>query len=68
MGRLLGNLLQRHAPAGPEALPCSLDAPQESWIALQPILEPVVLRLEPDQDSGRLTMAGDDDLLAFRQS
>jgi hypothetical protein len=32
-------------------------------MVLEPILEPVLLRLEPDQDASRPTMTSDDDLL-----
>jgi hypothetical protein len=46
-----------------ETAPCGFDAAQESRVILEPVFEPVVFRLEPDQDARRLAMPGDDDLL-----
>ena len=42
-----------------------LDAAQKPWVVFEPIIEPVILGREADQQSGRFSVAGDDDLLAF---
>ena len=41
-------------------------APQESWIVLEPILEPIVFRSKTDEYSSRLAMTSDNDFLTFR--
>ena len=47
--------------------PGGLDAPQELWMVLKPVLEPVVLRLEADENPSRLAMPRDQDLLIRSQ-
>src|SRR5690348_5628411 len=53
------------AAAGADAGPRFLDAPQETWVVFEPVVEPVVLGFEADQHAGRLTVTRDDDLLFF---
>lgn len=40
----------------------------EAGIVLQPVVEPIVLGLESDENSGCLPVTSDDDLLGFRHS
>jgi len=42
-----------------------LDAAQKPWVVFEPITEPVIVRRQADQDPGRFSVAGDDDLLPF---
>jgi hypothetical protein len=42
---------------------CLLDAVQEFWVMFEPILKPILFRRKSDQDTGRTTVPGDDDLL-----
>src|SRR5579862_2074431 len=62
-------IFQAHAAAAPHIFAFLLDPPQKAWIVFQPIFEPVVLRLEPDQYAGWLAMPGNDDvaLCSFTQ-
>ena len=62
------NVLESRARAGPKGLPGLLDAPEELGMVLEPVLEPVLLRLKPDQDPGRPAMPCDQDLLTRSQS
>jgi len=41
------------------------DAAQEARVVFELMVEPVILGREADQQSGRFSVAGDDDLLAF---
>jgi len=46
-----------------------LDTGQEACVILEPIVEPVILRRKPDEDTCRLSVAGDHHLpdLGFSQ-
>src|SRR5438874_6954256 len=59
------DLLERNASAGAQALAGVFDAREKARIALQAIVEPVILRRKSDQDPCRFAMTGDDDLLVF---
>lgn len=61
------NVLKTRARPGPKRLPGLLDAPEELGMVLKPVLEPVLLRLEPDQDPCRAAMPRDQDLLIRSQ-
>jgi hypothetical protein len=37
------------------------DLPQKLWMVLDPVIEPIVLRFEPDQDTGWSAVPSDDD-------
>src|SRR6267143_4195629 len=37
------------------------DLPQKLWMVLDPVIEPIVLRFEADQDTGRSAVPSDDD-------
>src|SRR5215472_9742872 len=55
-------LVNLHAMPGSQIFPRPFDPLQETWVVFQLIIEPVVFGLEADQHSGRLPVAGDDDL------
>src|ERR1700731_3530759 len=57
------HILQRHALAGPQALAGRLDASEQPRVALQAVLEPLILGGKSDQHAGRLAVARDDDFL-----
>jgi hypothetical protein len=38
------------------------DLPQKTRMVLDPVIEPIVLRFEPDQDTGGSSVPSDDDL------
>ena len=59
-------IFQAHAAAAPHAFACFLDSPQKARTVFQPIFEPVVLRLEPDQHAGWLTVPCNDDVALCR--
>jgi len=61
------DILDAEAPTSLDGGPRLLDATQKLRVMLESILEPVLFRCEPDQDAGRPTMAGYDDLLAGRE-
>jgi hypothetical protein len=62
----LPQVLQLDPTSSTKALPGVLDPCQETGIALELVVEPIVVGPEPDQDSGRPAMAGDDNLLLPR--
>jgi len=37
------------------------DLPQKLWMVLDPVIEPIVFRFEPDQNAGRSAVPRDDD-------
>jgi hypothetical protein len=45
-----------------------LNAPQEFWMMLQAILEPVFVGRKPNQNAGRATVPRDHDLLLGREA
>jgi hypothetical protein len=59
------DIFQPHAVPRTQALAGLLDSPQKARIVFQPIREPVLLRLETDQQPGRLAVARNDDLPGF---
>src|SRR5207244_2889995 len=61
--------VQANALPCAQALPGFLDARKETCVILKPVVEPVVLRREPDEDPCRLSVTGDDYLpvLGFSQ-
>src|SRR6266478_5385272 len=63
------HILQANALPCAQARPGFLDARKETCIILKPVVEPVVLRREPDEDACRLSVTGDDHLavLGFPQ-
>ena len=65
-GEIYFTFFQSHAASGAQAFPRLIDSPEEAGIVLQPVFEPVVLRLEADQHPRRLAVARDDDVLLFR--
>ena len=48
-----------------QALARTLDAAQKPRVIFELIVEPVILGREPDQQSGRFSLAGNDDLLTL---
>src|SRR5439155_2831443 len=62
-------ILQANALPCAHALPGFLDAREEACVILEPIVEPVILRRKPDEDTCRLSVAGDHHLpdLGFSQ-
>jgi hypothetical protein len=58
---------QRNAPAFTQCGARLRDATQEFRMMLQAILEPVIFRRKPDQDSSRTAVASDHDLFVDRQ-
>src|SRR5687767_10080217 len=60
---LLIKVLDSDAVPRLEAAPCGFDAVQEPRVMLEPVFEPVVFGLKPDQDARRLAMPGNDDVL-----
>src|SRR2546426_12072671 len=67
-GRLLLHVSKLHTATGPNAAACGFHSGQETRIILETVLEPVVLTLEPDQDTRRLPMAGNEHLFLLRES
>src|SRR6267143_659181 len=63
------HVLQANALSCTKTLPGLFDARAEACVILEPVVEPVVLRREPDEDTCRLPVAGDDHLpvLGFPQ-
>jgi|SRR5690349_3439769 len=49
----------------PQALARTLDAAQKARVVFGLVIEPVVLRRDADQHSGRFSIAGNDDLLTL---
>src|SRR3989441_3836521 len=60
------HILQANALPCAQALPGFLDARKETCVILKPVVEPVVLRREPDEDPCRLSVTGDDHLPVLR--
>src|SRR3989442_12548492 len=60
------HILQANALPCAQALPGFLDAREETCVILEPVVEPVVLRREPDEDPCRLPVAGGDHLPGLR--
>src|SRR4051812_43384023 len=62
-------IFQPNTASGPDAFAGLLDAAEEARVILQPVIEPVVFRGEPDQHAGGLAMTRDDDVafLGFAQ-
>src|SRR2546426_6735457 len=54
-------ILQSNSEASLQGRTRLSDLPQKFWMVLDPVVEPIVLRFEPDQDAGRSTVASDDD-------
>ena len=44
------------------------DLPQKFWMVLDPVIEPIVLRFEADQDTGGSTVASDEDFFTSCQA
>ena len=63
--RRLFDILDSDAASLPQALSRLLDSAQEAWIVFELIIEPVVLGREAYQHAGRLSAAGNDNLLSF---
>src|SRR5260370_30577841 len=63
------HIIDLHAAAGLQMLSRPFDSLEKARVVFQAIVEPVIFGLEADQHSGRLSMAGDDDLvlLGFSQ-
>jgi hypothetical protein len=62
------DVLQRYALAFAERRSSLCDPPKELGVALQPIVQPLILRRKPDQHAGWPTVPGDDGLLFGRQT
>src|SRR5256885_4140193 len=60
------HVLQANALSCTQTLPGLFDAREEACVILEPVVEPVVLRREPDEDTCRLPVAGDDHLPVLR--
>ena len=60
------NIVELRAAAGAQAGAGLFDARKKARVVYEPVIEPVVLRAEPDQQAGRLAVPRDDDL--FRLS
>jgi len=60
--RRLGKLLELDALAIPQALPCTRYARQKTRVALELVVEPIILRSEANEDACRLTVLGNDNL------
>src|SRR6185437_5440716 len=56
-------VIETNTASGAQARARFLDAAQETRIGFEPILEPIVFRIEADQDARRLAVARDDDVL-----
>jgi len=52
-----------YATSGSQAAPGSSDSTKEPGITLQPVVEPIVFRLKPDEYPGGLSVPGDEHLL-----
>src|SRR5216117_2628396 len=55
-------VLQARSETRSDCCPCLRDSAEELGMVLQPVLEPVLLALEPDQDARRPSVASDQDL------
>src|ERR1043166_1207281 len=60
------HVFQFYAAPCTQARSCRLNPIQESWIVLQAIIEPIVLRFTADEPAGRLTMRGNHNFLLLR--
>ena len=61
------HILEPHAEPLPDLGPAPCDTAKELWIALELIFEPIVLRLEADENTRRTPVTSDNDLLCFGQ-
>src|SRR6266536_540751 len=67
-GRLLLHVWELHTATGPKAAASGFHSGEETRIILEPVLEPVVLTFEPDQDTCRLPVTGDEYLFLLGES
>lgn len=61
-------ILQSNTAPRPESLSRFCYSPEKLGMMLQPIVKPVLLGLEADQDAGRLPVPRDEDLLGLGQA
>src|SRR5215208_6737842 len=59
-------VFQANATAGAQALARTLDPCEKTWVVFKTVVEPVLLRCEPDQDAGRAAVTRDQDLFVGR--
>jgi thiamine pyrophosphate-dependent acetolactate synthase large subunit-like protein len=59
------DVLDPEAAPLPQAIAGMLDAAQKTRVTFELVIQPIALSPEADQRSGRLPVAGDDNLLAF---
>ncbi|HVO03839.1 MAG TPA: hypothetical protein VMT54_16680 [Candidatus Cybelea sp.] len=57
------DMLEADAAPGADAGARFLNAPQESRIGFEAVLEPIIFRFKADQHAGRPAVARDDDLM-----
>ena len=62
------DVFEARSALGPQAPAGCLDPLQKTWIAFQAIVEPIIFRLEADQNTSRLAMARNHNLLFLGQS
>src|SRR5262249_3399891 len=60
------DIFQTSSTSRLKAFARALDPSQETRIVLEPIFEPIILRLKADQHAGRFAVASDDDVLLLR--
>jgi hypothetical protein len=60
------DVFQANALATTKCRPSLRDLRQECRIALEPVFEPIILRLESNEDASRLAVARDDNLFLRR--
>lgn len=61
-GKLIWNIFQSNATASTEIGSRFTDTLKKLGIVLEPVIEPIILRLKADQNAGRFPVAGNDDL------
>lgn len=64
-GKSVGNVFDSPASYFAQALPDGIDVLKKPRVMFQFVIEPIVFGAESNQDSGRLAMPRDDDLLLF---
>ena len=57
------DILKFYAASFAEAFPRLFNPVQKAWIVLQAVIEPIIFRLETDQQAGWLSVPCDDNLL-----
>ena len=60
------DILERDTLAMTEAVSSGGDALKETAVVFESVVKPVILRSEPNEDTGGLAMAGDQDFMRLR--